>query len=50
MELLPLKIVLGLQVAAAVVIFIQLMFREEDGKLLRVRKSRAGRGAIKGRR
>ncbi len=44
MGLLPLKIVLGLQVAAAVVIFIQLMSGEEDGKLLRVRKSRAGRG------
>ncbi len=48
MGLVPFKIVPGLQLAAAGVIFIQLMSGEDDGTLLRVRKSRTDRGAIKG--
>ena len=40
MNLLPLQIVLGFQVFAAVVIFIQLMKRDEDDRPLQAAKAR----------
>ncbi len=48
MNLLPLQIVLGLQVAAAVVIFIQLMRGDEADEPLRSEKGR--RASVMGRR
>jgi hypothetical protein len=47
MNLLPLQIVLGLQVAAAVVIFIQLMAGDEGERALQPEKARRSAAAKK---